>query len=270
MKLLRFFAATAGLTLFCSATSTATELVKKPHPSVLARPITAATAQAKLLATRTMLIHRKKTLRDRLQSSMTAQEEKIRDQSADYQAKKELFEKNLITKAELDDSERVLSNTRLEVERMRTWIGEDSRALSLAEETAEAEARGATKRTAAIGYDGPSAWSLAGVPAIERFFRERFDRPLPISAMGQSDTHDRLGLDHRGALDVALRPDSREGRELIAYLRRTGIPHMAFRGKISSVSTGAHIHIGARSRLLATLGQLHNRRGGHDQGGERG
>jgi hypothetical protein len=257
MKLLTIFAAAAGLTLFCSATSTSTEPVKKQ----VARPISSATTRAKLLATRTMLIDRKKALRDRLQNSMPLQEEKIRDQNADYEVKKELFEKNLITKAELDDSERVLSNTRLEAERMRTWIAEDNRALALAEESGEAEAKGSAKRTAVVGSDAPPEWSLAGVAAIERFFRERFDRALPISAMGQSDTHDRLGLDHRSALDVALRPDSKEGRELIDYLRRAGIPYIAFRGKISSVSTGAHIHIGPRSTVLASVRYL-NKRGG--------
>jgi hypothetical protein len=59
-----------------------------------------------------------------------------------------------------------------------------------------------------------------------------------------------LGLDHREAVDVALRPDSAEGRVLMAYLRRNGIPFIAFRGKLSSLSTGAHIHIGRRSPRL--------------------
>jgi hypothetical protein len=71
--------------------------------------------------------------------------------------------------------------------------------------------------------------------------------------MGQSRTHDRLGLDHRDAIDVALRPDSPEGRDLMAYLRKAGIPFLAFRGKIASVSTGAHIHIGRPSPRLGEL-----------------
>lgn len=209
-------------------------------------------------------------MRDRLQSSMPLQEKRLRDQSADYEAKKELFEKNLITRAELDHSERALSNTRLETERIREWIAEDNRALSLAEESAEAEASGFPKRTALLRYDGAAEWSLNGVKAIERFFRERFGRALPISAMGQSDTHDRLGLDHRGALDVALRPDSREGRELMSYLRRARIPYIAFRGKISSVSTGAHIHIGPPSPRLAAIKHIIKRAGVQDEDEVRG
>ena len=262
MKLLILFAATAGLTLFCSATSTSNEPIKKPDDRQVAYPITIAVQQGKMPVTETMLIDRKKALRDRLESSMPPQEKTIRSQRAGYEARKELFDKNLINRGELDDDERVVSNARLEMERMRAWIAED---------TAEAEAGDFAGRTGVAGYDGAPEWSLARVEAIERFFRARFDRALPISAMGQSETHDRLGLDHRGALDVAVRPDSHEGRELVAYLRRTGIPYIAFRGKISSVSTGAHIHIGPRSSLLAAAVRYVSKRAGRlNQDDERG
>jgi hypothetical protein len=92
--------------------------------------------------------------------------------------------------------------------------------------------------------EGTHAWSLGDATTIERFFSERFGRPLPISAFGQTSVHDRLGFDHRNALDVALHPDSVEGRALLAYLRARGVPFMAFRGALSGASTGAHVHIG--------------------------
>jgi hypothetical protein len=270
MKVFVLFAASAGLALFWSGTNLAAEAKKKTTTaSDLARPKVVAGRQAKLLATRMMLIDRKKHLREQLKNSMTLQENRIRDQSADYELKKELFKKNLITKNELENSERALSNTRLETERIREWIAEDDRALSLAEEAAEAEADGFPKHMALIRYDGTASWSLTGVGEISRFFRERFGRALPISTMGQSDTHDRMGLDHRDAVDVALRPDSTEGRDLIAYLRRAGIPFIAFRGKITSMSTGAHIHIGHPSPRLTAVNHFPKRAEKQDSMGER-
>ncbi len=260
MKFFILFAASAGLALFCSGTNLGAEAKKKASKAGdLARPKVVAAKQAELLATRMMLIDRKKHLRDQLKNSMTLQESRIRDQSAEYEEKKQLFEKNLITKNELENSERTLSNSRFERERIREWIAEDDRALSLAGEAAEADGSGFPRHTALVRYDGTANWSLSGVAKISRFFHQRFGRALPISAMGQSETHDRLGLDHRNAVDVALPPDSAEGRSLIAYLRQAGIPFIAFRGKIRSMSTGAHIHIGLPSHRVTDMNHFTKR-----------
>jgi hypothetical protein len=59
-----------------------------------------------------------------------------------------------------------------------------------------------------------------------------------------------MGFDHREAVDVAVRPDSIEGRRLMTYLRNADIPFLAFRGRIPGASTGAHIHIGRPSPRL--------------------
>ena len=260
MKFFVLFAASAGLALFCSGTNLAAQATKKTtRGSDPARPKVVAAPQAKLLATRMMLIDRKKQLREQLKNSMTVQENRIRVQSADYELKKELFEKNLVTKTELENSERALANSRSESKRIREWIAEDDRALSLAKEAVEGDASGFPGHTALVRYDGTVNWSLSGVAKISRFFRERFGRALPISAMGQSETHDRLGLDHRNAVDVALPPDSAEGRSLIAYLRQAGIPFIAFRGKIRSMSTGAHIHIGLPSHRVTDMNHFTKR-----------
>jgi hypothetical protein len=112
-----------------------------------------------------------------------------------------------------------------------------------------------TTRGAFISFDGPADWSIDDFDKIERFYQRRFGRPAPVSAMGQSETHDRLGLDHRDAVDIAVRPESPEGRALIAHLRRAGIPFIAFRGRFRGVSTGAHIHIGRPSPRLVEARQ---------------
>jgi hypothetical protein len=98
-----------------------------------------------------------------------------------------------------------------------------------------------------------ASWSLEQAGKIKEFFLTRFGRALPVSAMGQTTVHDRMKYDHHDAMDVALHPDSKEGRTLIAYLRQTGTPFIAFRRKIAGLATGPHIHIGNRSPKLEVV-----------------
>jgi hypothetical protein len=98
-----------------------------------------------------------------------------------------------------------------------------------------------------LRFNRGTLWTLGSTPKIEKFFFETFGRALPISALGQTATHDRLRFDHRNAIDVALHPDSTEGRTLLGYLRQVGIPFIAFRNTVPGAATGAHIHIGKAS-----------------------
>jgi len=100
-------------------------------------------------------------------------------------------------------------------------------------------------------FNGPFKWSIAEAPRVEKFFSQTFGRRLPITALGQSDTHNHLGFDHRDSMDVGIHPDSGEGQALINYLRRSGIPFLAFRSAIPGAATGPHIHIGRPSGRLA-------------------
>ncbi len=97
-------------------------------------------------------------------------------------------------------------------------------------------------RSSARGF-----WTTEDFSALLREFREHFHTDLPISAYGQTPTHDRLGLDHQGRVDVALHPDSEAGQWLIRYLSHRGIPFIAFSGQVPQSATGAHIHIGPPS-----------------------
>jgi hypothetical protein len=107
---------------------------------------------------------------------------------------------------------------------------------------------GYERRTNAFArFAGSGRWSIQDAGQIQEFFQSKFRRNLPISAFGQSGTHNRLGFDHRNAMDVALHPDSIEGRTLIAYLESRNIPFAAFRQAIPGSATGPHIHIGVRS-----------------------
>lgn len=97
-----------------------------------------------------------------------------------------------------------------------------------------------------------SKWKLADAQKIQAFFLDRFKKPLPTTAFGQSDLHTRWGLDHRNGIDVGLHPDSVEGRALIEFLRKESIPFLAFRGPVPGVATGPHIHIGNRSPRVSS------------------
>ena len=99
--------------------------------------------------------------------------------------------------------------------------------------------------------EGKGKWKLADAGKIEEFFFAKFNRPLPLSAFGQSDLHTRWGWDHRNGMDVGLHPDSAEGRTLIEFLRAESIPFLAFRGAVPGVATGPHIHIGNRSPRIS-------------------
>jgi hypothetical protein len=176
----------------------------------------------------------------------------------DVELRRDLFEAGIISRRELEVSERALAAAQAGVEETRRWIVEADTLIAEAlasEQLAKLPPlpRGGYLETAAlIRYNGSTRWSLADAPRIQRFFAERFGRPLPISALGQTALHDRIGFDHRHAMDVAVHPDSPEGQGLMGHLRSAGIPFVAFRGAVAGSSTGAHIHIGEESRRLGT------------------
>ena len=93
-------------------------------------------------------------------------------------------------------------------------------------------------------------WTIADASRVNAFFLTKFGRPLPMSAVGQSDLHDRWGWDHRQGIDVGLHPDSPEGVALVRFLRTEGIPFLVFRNAIPGVATGPHIHIGNPSHRI--------------------
>jgi hypothetical protein len=106
--------------------------------------------------------------------------------------------------------------------------------------------------TALIRYRGRRPWALALTTGLQDFFARTFSRALPISAYGQTAVHDKLGFDHRNAVDLAVHPDSAEGRAVMEWLRKAGLSFIAFRGAVAGAATGAHIHVGEPSQRLAS------------------
>jgi hypothetical protein len=166
---------------------------------------------------------------------------------------RELLERGIVAAAEVAAGERALEQAHAAVDKTRAEVAQ---AAALVPEAEAAHELGAlppgapgelTAGATLIRYAGRGPWSLAQLPALERFFRERFHRALPVSALGQTAVHDRLGFDHHAALDVAVLPDSPEGRALMEYLRARGIPFLAFRAPRAGAATGAHVHVGPPS-----------------------
>jgi hypothetical protein len=166
---------------------------------------------------------------------------------------RELLARGVIAAIDVSASERALDDARAAAARTRAEMAQAAALVSEAEAARELAALPPaapgtlTAGATLIRYEGQGPWSLGQLPALERFFAERFRRPLPISALGQTAVHDRLGFDHHDALDVAVHPDSAEGRVLMDYLRAHRIPFLAFRAAQPGVATGAHVHVGRPS-----------------------
>ena len=172
--------------------------------------------------------------------------------SANTDLLRQLYSEGLVARIELEKAEQELVATKARVE-------EEARVATELKQKAEEAAKVKSfvkptlmplSKTATVLSSTTGSWSIAGLSGVQQFFSSTFGKPLPTSTIGQSATHNRMGWDHRNAVDVGLHPDSTEGRALMAYLQSNGIPFLAFRGAIPGVATGPHIHIGSPSHRL--------------------
>lgn len=170
---------------------------------------------------------------------------------------KKLLAEGLIPRTQVEENERTLAAAKqklAETNRQMTSADEQIAAI-LVEEAADDEisknlrfARQGLVRTSAFTrYTGAGGWNLGDAWKIQRFFSDKFNKPLPIAVFGQGAIHERWRLDHRNAMDIQLHPDGVEGRALLDFLQKNGIPYLAFRAAIPGTATGPHIHIGRPS-----------------------
>jgi hypothetical protein len=147
-------------------------------------------------------------------------------------------------------AERDLAESRAALEEADRMIGEATVQNEL--RTLPALRAGGYQETATlVRFNGATPWSLRDVPKLQEAFERSFGRRLPISALGQTALHTLLGFDHQNAVDVAVHPDSAEGRWLMSYLRAAGVPFIAARTAVAGSSTGAHLHVGQASGRTA-------------------
>lgn len=223
----------------------------------------ASEAEQKQLAetasqSRATLIAASNAYRESLERVLELQQQEEARAAEVVEKRKALLGLGAISKREIEEAEQALAAAQARASEMRKQIEDADRLMaevSVAEQPVRAavEPRKSFRTTnALVRYVGASHWALSDFGKVDAFFRLKFGRPLPVSAMGQSETHNRLGFDHRQAIDVAVHPDSDEGEALIAYLRAQGISFIAIRVPIRGSATGAHIHIGQPSKRMGS------------------
>ena len=168
-----------------------------------------------------------------------------------------LLAEGLISRNQVEENERALAAEKAKLtETEHQTAAADTQIADMLVEAKAAEElvkslrtprRGLVNTTSMIRYQGTAAWSLSDAWKVEKFFSESFKRALPIAVFGQGAIHDRWRLDHRNAMDISLHPDSVEGKAVMSFLQRNGIPFLAFREAIPGTATGPHIHIGRPS-----------------------
>ncbi len=97
------------------------------------------------------------------------------------------------------------------------------------EQSLERAMESGTSHIAMLKFDGSGHFDKDDLALISAEFEEQFDYPLPVTARGQTTTHQSLGFDHRGKVDVGLNPQDPEGIWLRHFLEEHQIPYIAFR-----------------------------------------
>ena len=184
------------------------------------------------------------------ESNLKKAEEKL-------ETSKKLLAEGLIPRTQVEENEHALALAKQKIdETNRQMASAEAQIAGVLIETAANEeinknlrlAKQRLVRTAAFTrYTGAGGWNIGEAFKIQRFFSDTFNRQLPIAVFGQGAIHDRWRLDHRNAMDIQLHPDSVEGRALLDFLQKNGVPYLAFRSAIPGTATGPHIHIGRPS-----------------------
>ncbi len=191
--------------------------------------------------------------RDKNQKLLTAYEREQSQLRSEVIKRRKLYRDGQIPQAEVLEAEQSFVTMLRRIQNTRNLVAESD--MVIAEATVKDELQrmpelavnGSSESEKLVRFNGATPWSIKYVSNVEKFYSKTFGRNLPITAMGQTATHNQMRFDHRDAMDVGLNPDSVEGKALINHLRRSGIPFIAFRHAVPGASTGPHIHIGQPS-----------------------
>lgn len=197
------------------------------------------------------LVEKTERYRSGIEALLVFLREDVDQRSAKLAQVEDLFRQGYVSKAELEQARR----RRDEAVQRRDEQGKELEAATqilleamAAEASMAANEEGTgTDVPTVLRFHGSRRWTLADTAEVANFFWKRFGRELPISAYGQTPTHDALGFDHHDRIDVAVNPGSQEGRALMAYLREHAISFIGFAAAVEGSATGAHIHLGPPS-----------------------
>ena len=228
-------------------------------PVAVSAQTSKSTPKNQLAETRSELISATEAYKASAQEVIKFQEQEVANATAKAEQLRKLVADGLVARNELAAAEQVIAAATSRLEATKKQIADSDNLIVQimeAEKTEKALARAQATQSrrliqpVSMRYYGMAGWALSNISSVQAFFSSNFGRPLPISTMGQSNTHNAMGWDHRNSADVGVHPDSAEGRALIGFLQSKGIPFLAFRGAIPGVSTGPHIHIGYPSGRL--------------------
>jgi hypothetical protein len=210
-------------------------------------------ARAELRRAREALVERVRDYGVSLERVLELQEGEARRAADVARQRQDLLADGIVSRREWEESLRrrdeaqaKVEGTRRQLAAVEMMMAETRAAIDLAALPPPAADEVVSMPTL-IRYSGRPELVLPELGLLQSFFASRFGRALPVSALGQTPIHDRLGFDHRHAVDVAVHPDTEEGRALMAFLRERHIPFLAFRNAVPGASTGAHLHIGSPS-----------------------
>jgi hypothetical protein len=213
-----------------------------------------------LKASKSDLVDATRELKISLEKELPFLEEDVKRATEELEKVKQLLPLGIVSERDVKAKEETLASAKSKLELKRKDIA--SQETQINNVIAEAKALDRISRlpalrmggyqatSALIRYNGPAHWVLADAAKVQSFFVSQFHRALPVSAFGQTATHDHLGFDHSNSMDVAVHPDSAEGQSLMSYLRSAGIPFIAFRQAVPGSATGAHIHVGYPSHRI--------------------
>jgi hypothetical protein len=244
--------------LFALASAGVLAQSRKAAPRA-AKPTPQSKLKSDVAAAKAELIKATTEYKSSMATLATMYEAELKNAQQQYETRKQLFAQGIISKKELDASEKQIAEAQAKIDGSRKQIAEadDLIAESSVVDDDDEPARGPaltgryTSTPALIRYTGTAHWALSDAAKVGSYFISHFGHQMPISAYGQTATHDRLGFDHRNSVDVAVHPDSAEGQALMGYLKSVGIPFIAFRHAVAGSATGAHIHIGYPSHRIS-------------------
>lgn len=223
------------------------------HQNSLRSPLNRGVTESELTRSRTDVIQKIKETRAGAEKLLALHETERQQLLEEYHRRRELYYQGLIARNEVLQAEHALAAAMIRVDEDKRWLAETDMVMTefaMRDELLRLPGLaigGYSETSTLLRFNGGALWSLGDAGKIEQFFLQTFGRALPISALGQTPTHDRLRFDHRNAMDVALHPNSKEGQSLLSFLRQSGIPFIAFRNAVPGAATGAHIHIGKPS-----------------------
>ena len=200
-------------------------------------------------------IQRQDLTEDEADQLVAAAQRRFDRRKAAFDEAKKLIEAGAAPQLSLGTSLRELDFARKEYDlaETRARLAREVNEMARAEEALQARMQTAPAEAASLAerFDGNGVFTPQIFQRVEAAFERRFGHALPVSANGETAVHRAMGFDHRGRVDVALRPDQPEGIWLRQYLTANDIPFFAFRQAVPGKATGAHIHLGPMSTRLA-------------------